>query len=267
MQQPRQCTYDRATKSILAIGPSRKRSPPTHTHFGEVSWEVGGELGVEAHAHGHMLHGAGCGAGDRAGAHHRRHGHEGIGPCQEAQECKRGLHLVPSSHVRPVHGVWMCSVKNRSLRLWGAPNWNRLIIADICKFFIPVFSQCPHFVRVFGLQFCGIFWRASRARRSESARQTREFAMEITHAKGTLYPALQLSSFRVRRSAVFECPLLITFRRRGRGCEDVRVLPVALWRERVLYCTAVVLFLRRIPSSLECLNFIGEVGVWARKSC
>lgn len=56
------------------------------TYVGEVSREVGGQLGVETHAH--RLRCCRRRAHGRASAESGHHGHEGIGPRQQAKEGK-----------------------------------------------------------------------------------------------------------------------------------------------------------------------------------
>lgn len=80
--------------------------------------------------------------------------------------------------------------------------------------------------------------------------------MEITHAKGTLYPALQLSSFRVRRTAISICILA-----NRRGNDDVCPLPVA--RERVLLLKST--FSCKNPLTHVALIFIQLMGSCSAK--
>ena len=116
---------------------------------------------------------------------------------------------------------------------------------------MPLIRPRYFFSLFFGL-FCGAVGERVEARSSRSEGQTREFSMEVTHAKGTLYPALQLSSFRVRGTAVFEMLLLVTpsTERAWRSREIASSCALA----RASTSTAVVLFLRRILSFLECLK-------------
>lgn len=123
-----------------------------------------------------MLNPAGGGAADgSASADHRCDRNKGFGPGHEAQERKRGLHLGG-----------FC---------WG--RWSVLLMDSLVTpgvtaiiFMVPTNSMHPRAP-------CSRSTCVVLDPRQERGREI--FGMEITHSKGTLYPALQLASFRVRK--------------------------------------------------------------------